>query len=425
MLKRKAQENMIAKQFPHVVIIGAGFAGLTAAKKLRNVPVRITLVDRNNYHLFQPLLYQVAIAGLVPSQIAYPLRTIFRDQKNLTFQMGEVISIDFDVQYVKLNGSVISYDYLVLAVGGETNFFGMDAVQQNGFQIKDIESAVNTRNHLLKMFERASREADAEKRKAMLTFVVVGGGPTGVETSGALAELISHVMRKEYSTLDIREARVLLLEAGNTLIASYPDELRKATLRLVRKKNVEVMFNANLTDYNGQRVVLADGTEIQTNTLIWTAGVKAAEITSRLGVQVAGSGRVRAEATLQLPDHPEVYVLGDAAYLENGNGQPLPMLSTVAIQQGEIVATNIQRAIKGLEPKPFHYKDPGLLATIGRNAAVARIWGLSFSGLIAWLIWIGLHIYRIIGFRNRLVVLINWAWDYFFYDNQVRLITRE
>ena len=416
---------MNARQLPHVVIIGAGFAGLTAAKKLRNAPVRITLVDKNNYHLFQPLLYQIAIAGLVPSQVAYPLRTISRNQKNLTFQMGEVTSIDFEAKYVKLNGSVIAYDYLILAVGGETNFFGMESVRENGLQLKDIESAVTTRNHLLKMFEKASREADPEKRKSMLTFVVVGGGPTGVETSGALAELISHVMRKEYPTLDIREARVVLLEAGEALIASYPDELRKATLRLLKRKNVEVMFNAKLTDYNGQRVTLADGTEIKSNTLIWTAGVKASGITSRLGVQVAGLGRVRAEATLQLPGHPEVYVLGDAAYLENGNGQPLPMLSTVAIQQGNAGANNIMHAINGVKQKPFHYKDPGLLATIGRNAAVARIWGLSFSGLIAWLIWVGLHIYRIIGFRNRLVVLINWAWDYFFYDNQARLITRE
>jgi NADH dehydrogenase len=416
---------MIAQKLPHIVIVGAGFGGLTLAQKLRNALVNITLIDRQNYHLFQPLLYQVAIAGLLPSQIAYPLRTIFRKQTNLTFQMGEVTSIDFDARFVKTNGSVIAYDYLVLAVGGQTNFFGMNSVKENGFQLKDIQSAVSTRNHLLKMFEKASREADADKRRALLTFVVVGGGPTGVETAGALAELIIHVLAKDYPQMDLKDVRVLLLEAGDSVMATYPDELRKATFDLLRRKNVEIMLNAKLTDYNGQHITLADGMQIPTQTVIWTAGVRAADLADRLGVQQAGSGRVRVESTLQLPQRPEVFVLGDAAYLENGNGQPLPMLSTVAIQQGNVTARNILRIIKGERPVSFHYKDPGLLATIGRNAAVARIWGLSFSGFSAWVIWVFLHIYRLIGFRNRLVVLINWAWDYFFYENQVRLITKE
>ncbi|NWG06409.1 MAG: NAD(P)/FAD-dependent oxidoreductase [Chloroflexi bacterium] len=416
---------MNIRKLPHIVIVGAGFGGMEVARNLKNAPVQITLIDRHNYHLFQPLLYQVAIAGLVPSQIAYPLRTIFRRQKNLTFQMGEVTSIDFESRYVKMDGSIIAYDHLILAVGGQTNFFGMSSVEQNGFQLKDIQSAVNTRNHLLKIFEDASREADAEKRRAMLTFVVVGGGPTGVETAGALAELITHVMAKDYPHMSLKEVRVLLLEAGNSVMPAYPEELRKATFDLLRSKKVEVMLNAKLTNYNGQRVTLANGETIATQTLIWTAGVRASEITDRLGVQQAGSGRVRTDAYLRIPSHPEVFVIGDAAYLENGNGQPLPMLSTVAIQQGKVTAQNIQKILKGQKPEPFHYKDPGLLATIGRNAAVARIWGLSFSGFIAWVIWVFLHIYRLIGFRNRLLVLINWAWEYLFYENQVRLITKE
>lgn len=416
---------MNTQKLPHVVIVGAGFGGLETAQRLAHAPVQITLIDRHNYHLFQPLLYQIAIAGLVPSQIAYPLRTIFRRQKNLTFQMGEVTSIDFEACYVRTNGSVIAYDYLVLAVGGRTNFFGLNAVEENGFQLKSIEDATGTRNHLLRMFERASREVDPDKRKALLTFVVVGGGPTGVETAGALAELIMHVMTKDYPEMDLRESRVLLIEAIGTVMAAYPDELRKSTMDLLRSKNVEIMLNTRLTDYNGQTITLADGGHIDAHTLIWTAGVRAAELVDRLGVQQAAAGRVRVESTLQLPQHPEVFVIGDAAYFEDGAGQPLPMLATVAQQQAKAAAKNLRNILMEKKPEPFHYKDPGLLATIGRNAAVARIWGLSFSGFIAWAIWVVLHIYRLIGFRNRLVVLINWAWDYFFYDNQVRLITRE
>lgn len=416
---------MNTKALPHILIIGAGFGGMEVARGLANAPVQITMVDRHNYHLFQPLLYQVAIAGLLPSQIAYPVRTIFRKQKNLTFQMGEVTEVNLPAHYIKMNGSVIAYDYLVFAAGGETNFFGNHSVEQNGFQLKSIQSSVTIRNHLLKTFEEASHEADAEKRKALLTFVVVGGGPTGVETSGALAELIIHVLSKDYPHMDLKEVRVLLLEAGNTVMPSYPDELRKATLDLLKSKKVEVLTNTKLVDYNGQRVTLGDGTHIKANTLIWTAGVKAAGIANRLGAEQAGSGRVRVGDCLQIPNHPEVFVIGDAAHVVNGNGQPLPMLSTVAIQQGKVTARNIRRIIQGKPLEEFHYKDPGLLATIGRNAAVARIWGLSFSGFIAWLIWVFLHIYRLIGFRNRLLVLINWAWEYFFYENQVRLITRE
>ena len=416
---------MNTKTLPHIVIIGAGFGGMEVARGLAKVPVRITLIDRHNYHLFQPLLYQVAIAGLVPSQIAYPLRTIFRKQKNLTFQMGEVTAVDFDARYVKTNGSVIAYDYLVLAVGGQTNFFGNVSVEQNGFQLKSIESAIALRNHLLNIFEQASREVDAEIRKAMLTFAVVGGGPAGVETAGALAELITHVMAKDYPHMDLKDVRVLLLEAGKSVMPSYPDELRKATNDLLRKKKVEVLTNTKLVDYNGRIITLGDGGQINAHTLIWTAGVRAAGMLDALGVEQAGSGRVRVDTSLQIKDHAEVFVVGDAAYFENGKGQPLPMLSTVAIQQGKLTAQNIKKIIKGEKPDAFYYKDPGLLATIGRNAAVARIWGLSFSGFIAWLIWVFLHIFRLIGFRNRLLVLINWAWEYFFYENQVRLITKE
>ncbi|MEO8357510.1 MAG: NAD(P)/FAD-dependent oxidoreductase [Chloroflexota bacterium] len=416
---------METQKVPHVVIIGAGFGGLEAAQRLANAPVQITIIDRHNYHLFQPLLYQVAIAGLVPSQIAYPLRTIFRKQKNVNFQMGEVSAISFDSQYVKADGSIIAYDHLILAVGGQTNFFGMQEVEHHGFQLKNVESAVETRNHLLCMLEEASREVDVQRRRALLTFVVVGGGPTGVETAGALAELIIHVMAKDYPYMDLADVRVLLLEAGQDVMVAYPDELRKATHALLRKKGVDIMLNARLVDYNGRQVTLADGVHINTHTLIWTAGVRSAEISDRLGVQQAAQGRIRVEPTLQLPHHPEVFVIGDAAYMENGNGQPLPMLATVAQQQAKAAARNIQKILKGQQPEPFHYKDPGLLATIGRNAAVARIWGLSFSGFIAWVIWVILHIFRLIGFRNRVLVLINWAWDYFFYENQVRLITQE
>jgi len=414
------------KQLPHVVIIGAGFGGLDAAKQLAKSPVRITLIDRRNYHLFQPLLYQVAIAGLSPVQIAHPVRAIFRRQKNLTFLMGEVKNVDFKARQVITEHGALEYDYLILAPGSRTNFFGMQSIEENGHEMKNISSAVGTRNHLLKMFEKASREADPDVRRAMLTFVVVGGGPTGVESAGALAELIQLVLIKDYPQMNLKDARVILVEASNHLMPNvYPRNLQAATLKLLRRKRVSVRLRVKVTGYDGKQVTFENSDPISTSTLIWTAGVRASELVERLGVDKGPGGRIIVKPTLQLPGHPEVYVIGDAAYLEDETGQPMSMLATVAQQQARQVAKNIDNELRERPSKPFYYKDPGLLATIGRNAAVARIWGISFSGLIAWLIWVGLHIYRLIGFRNRLLVMLNWAWDYFFYDSQVRLITKE
>jgi len=408
-----------------VVIIGAGFAGLEAARALASAPLQVTLIDRNNHHLFQPLLYQVAIAGLLPSQVAQPVRTIFRRQKNFVFQMGVVTHVDFKEKFVQLHDLLIPYDYLIISAGSRTNFFGFKTLEQDGLHLKDIQTAVKTRNHLLSMFEKASVESGADKRKAMLTFVIVGGGPTGVETAGALSELIMHVMKKDFPGLNLKDARVILLEATQTLLTAYPEELRNAALKLLHKKNVDIRLNTRMKDFNSQRVLLEDGSAIETRTLIWTAGAKAVELIDSLGLEQAGMGRVRITPTLQLAQFPEAFVIGDAAFLLDENSQPLPMLTTVAMQEGKAAAKNIRRLVDGKEPLPFRYVDPGLLATIGRNAAVARIFGISFSGFIAWVIWVFLHIYRTIGFRNRLIVLFNWAWDYIFYDSQNRLITKD
>jgi len=413
-------------KIPHVVIIGAGFGGLKAAKRLAKAPVRITLIDRQNYHLFQPLLYQVAIAGLSPTQIAYPVRTIFRRQGNLSFLMSEVKDIDFESRKVKTEHKTLDYDTLILAAGSRTNFFGIETIKRNGHVLKDVPSAVATRNHLLKMFEKASNETDEDTRRAMLTFVVIGGGPTGVESAGALSELIHLVLKKDYPDMSLRDARVILIEAREHLMPdSYPRALQASALKLLRRRRVSVRLNAMVTGFDGGKVTFKNGDPIETQTVIWTAGVRAEKLADSLDLEKGRGGRIRVGQTLQLPEHPDVYVIGDIAYLEDENGNPLPLLATVAQQQARHAVENILRSLRGKSPKPFKYKDPGLLATIGRNAAVARIWGISFSGLLAWLIWVALHIYRLIGFRNRLVVLLNWAWDYFFYDSQVRLITKE
>lgn len=411
--------------WPHVVVVGAGFGGLNVARHLKREKVRVTLVDRNNYHLFQPLLYQVATAGVSPDEIAYPARSIFRGYKNATFRMTEVTGVDYENRLLLTSTADIPFDYLVLAFGGQTNFFGLESVQRHGFELKGLDDATQLRSHILRMFEAAVQEEDPERRKAMLTFVVVGGGPTGVEFAGALSELIRMVLAREYLGLNINDVQVLLLEAADRLLLAMPEDLGHATAKILReRKHVDVRFGAQVVEYDGEQVRLKDGQTIASHTLMWAAGVRAAGLADALGLPQERGGRVRVQPTLQAEGHPEVFIIGDAAYLPGEDGQPLPMVAPVAIQQADHAAENILRLARGAPAEPFRYKDPGTMATIGRNQAVAQIGRWKFRGVLAWWAWLVVHLIQIIGFRNRLVVLINWVWDYVFYDRVARIIRR-
>lgn len=412
------------KELPHVVIIGAGFAGLQAARDLDNAPVQVTLIDKQNYHLFQPLLYQVATAGLSPEDIAHPVRAILRGQDNLNFRNTEVIDVKLTEQRLATKTGELHYDYLIVAAGGTHNFFGLRSVAAHSFGLKTIEEAVSIRNHVLERFELANQENDADKRRALLTFVVVGGGPTGVESAGALSELFYKVLTKDYPRLNFKEVRILLLEAGQNLLPALPADLQEVTAETLWKKHVEVRFGAMVTDFDGERVTLKGGEIIPAQTLIWAAGVRAAGLIDMLGVSQGSLARAIVTPTLQLSEHPEVFVIGDAAHCEE-NGKPLPMNALVALQQGSAAASNIWRLLQDEKCEPFVFHDLGSMATIGRNSAVAKIGSLKLKGLIAWLLWTGVHIVRLAGFRNRLFVFWKWFWDYIFYERAVRLITKE
>lgn len=412
----------MSDQKPVVAIVGAGFGGLRAARALRKAPLQIVLLDRRNYHLFQPLLYQVATAGLSPGEIAHPVRGILRGQKNLTFRMAEVQQVDFDNRCLETSTGSLQYDYLILAIGGQTNFFGLSSVARNGLDLKDLDDAISIRNQVLRNFELAMQVPDAEARRALLTFLVVGGGPTGVESAGALSELIRLVLVKDYTELNIKDVRIILLEATDHLLMGFPAPLQEAAAEKLWQKHVEVRFNAAVTDFNGQQVTLKSGEVIPARTLIWSAGVRAAGLADCLGLPQGRQGRIIVEPTLQLAGRPEVYVIGDVAYLEI-DARPLPMMAPVAIQMADTATGNILRTLRGEALEKFTYHDPGSLATIGRNAAVARIGKFQFQGFLAWVVWLVVHIVQLIGFRNRLLVLIDWIWDYLFYERAVRLVT--
>jgi NADH dehydrogenase len=411
---------LVERRRPRVVVVGAGFGGLTAARKLAKAPVDVLLLDRTNYHLFTPLLYQVATGGLEPEEIAHPVRRILRGVHNVAFRVATVQGVDLDARVLHTDAGPQPYDYLVLAAGSTTNFFGLDAPGAKG--LKDLREALTLRNHILSCVEQAAWESDPERRRTLLTFVVVGGGPTGVEMAGALAELLRLALPRDFPSLDFSAARVVLLEASDTVLAHFRPRLRRSAVKALRRKGVDVRLGARVARIDGDTVHLADGGQIAAATLVWAAGVRAAALPGAVGAPEGRANRLAVDATLRLQGHPEVFVAGDMAGFEQ-DGAPLPMVIPVAIQEGEHIAAEIARACAGDRPRPFRYRDPGTMATIGRNAAVAQIGPVSLSGFLGWLAWLGLHLLRIIGLRNRLLVLINWTWDYFFYDRAVRLIT--
>jgi NADH dehydrogenase len=413
---------------PRVVIIGAGFGGLYAARALKNKEVDVLLIDRQNYHLFTPLLYQVATCGLEPEEIAYPVRGIFRGATNTDFLMGEVVRIDVPLQSVEVrtNGHTrtIPYDYLIVAAGSVTNYFGQQSVEQHGFGLKDLSEAVTLRNHILTRFERAAWSDDAVERERLTTMVVIGGGPTGLETAGAMRELFYRVLRKEYPFLRTMEARVVLVEALDRLLTPFPEALQVSALEQARSLGIEVILNNPVSGVTENEVRLQDGTTIPTQTLVWAAGVKASPLTAMLGVELK-RGRVPIKPTTEVIGLNRVYVIGDMAHLEDENGQPYPMLIPVAQQQGTLAAKNILRRERVEAEKAFRYFDRGIMATIGRSRAVAYIFNkLPISGYPAWISWLVLHLLVLMGFRNRINVLVNWIWEYWTYDRSVRIILR-
>lgn len=410
---------------PHVLIIGAGFGGLTAAQSLKRAPVRITVIDRTNHHLFQPLLYQVAMAGLSPAEIAAPIRSVLRKQKNALVLLAEATGVDLARQVVRLRDDQreeeIGYDYLVLATGGRTSYFGHDDWEKFAPGLKDLDDAVEIRRRVLLAFEAAEKEHDGDRRSQLLTFVVVGGGPTGVELAGAIAELARFVLKRDFRTINPRSAEILLLEGGPRILPGFAPDLSLSAERQLSELGVKVRTNAQVTNIDEQGVYLGDET-IKAATVIWSAGVRATALTRSLGVDLDRAGRVSVGPDLTIPGFPNAFAIGDMTIFHQ-DGKPLPGVSPVAMQMGRLVARNIKNSIAGKPYVHFRYFDKGNMATIGRKAAIAEIGKLHLSGFVAWLAWLGVHIFFLIGFRNRFAVLFNWAWSYFTYQRGARIIT--
>ena len=413
---------MDGKAKPRVVIVGAGFGGLTAARRIAHLPIQITLIDRKNHHTFQPLLYQVATAGLSPGEIAAPIRWILRTYSNVEVLLEEVVDFKLEEKKVVTKGQVLDYDYLVIAPGATHAYFGHDEWEPLAPGLKTIEDALEIRRRLLLAFELAEREAVEGDGAPALQFVVVGGGPTGVELAGMLAEIARHTLKHEFRKIRPQQARILLLEGGPRVLPAYSEELSQKAAEQLRRLGVEVRTESMVTQIEPGAVWVGKES-IPAAVAVWAAGVAASPLGRKLSAPVDRAGRVHVQPDLSIPGHPEVFVIGDLAALADENGKMLPGVAQVAIQQGDWAARTIERDFEHQPRRAFHYHDKGNLATIGRAAAVAQIGKLELSGYLAWLTWLFVHIFFLIGFRNRLIVMINWAWAYFSYQRGARLIT--
>jgi NADH:quinone reductase (non-electrogenic) len=409
---------------PRVVILGGGFGGLNAAKALRRAPVQVTVVDRRNHHLFQPLLYQVATATLNPSDIATPIRRVLRHQDNAEVVLGEAVAVDVRGRRVLLRDGEIGYDFLIVATGATHAYFGHDEWERHAPGLKTVEHAIEIRRRVLLAYEAAERDDDAERRKDWLTFVVVGGGPTGVELAGALAEIARHVLVRDFRRIDPRTARVVLIEAGPRILPAYAPELSERAAARLRRMGCEVLTGTPVTAVDAGGVT-AGGKRIGSRCVLWAAGVAPSPLSRSLGVPLDRVGRVKVEPDLSIPGAPEVFVIGDLAAVNDDQGRPVPGLAPPAIQGGRHAARQIVRTLRGKPRERFRYFDKGTLATIGRNAAVAQIGRLRTEGFFAWVLWLVVHIFMLIGFRNRFLVLAEWAWTYLRPERGARLITGE
>jgi NADH dehydrogenase len=407
---------------PHVVIIGAGFGGLYAARKLGRLPLRITLVDRKNHHTFQPLLYQVATAGLSPGEIASPIRRIVRGRKNIRVFLAEAFGFDLAKKTVKLENVSVPYDYLVVATGSTHSYFGHSEWERAAPGLKTLEDALEIRRRILMAFEQAERQTSVFGKHDPLNFVIVGAGPTGVELAGAIAEISRRVLVRDFRFIDPRSARILLLEYAPRVLTAYPEDLSESARKQLEKLGVEVRTGTMVTDVTPASVKTGSE-EIPAAVVLWAAGVKASPLGAMLGEKTDKAGRVLVNQYLNLAGHPEVFVIGDLAWFIDSNGQTLPGIAPVAIQMAASVADNISRDLRHESRKPFVYFDKGTMATIGRAQAVAMVGKLHLSGFIAWMAWLFIHILYLIGFRNRLVVMIEWIWSYLRFEKAARLIT--